>query len=314
MPRLFSAFSPSGISSFFQICDREANGSLITDLERVGSRGGGFALSKGVLTQVALEGSTEMNIEVFINGKPAPEAETTMNVAESLLGMVRQQCHVVIRHRVDVPIGAGFGTSAAGALGIALALSKAMNIHLTYNEIGRIAHIAEVKSKTGLGTVGGLLVGGCVLVVEPGAPKYGRVDRIPIPPGYFVIAGVFAPCMTKYFLETTKKRFLINKIGQQTLDAILANPSLENFMRASRKFAEETGLATERVVSLMDAAEEAGAIGAAQNMLGESVHALAPYGKLGDIVKSFGSFLPEEKIVIAEVDPQGVRLGGMKNS
>ena len=87
---------------------------------------------------------------------------------------------VTVNHRVDVPIGAGFGSSAAGALTTSLALSNALDLHLTYNQLGRIAHVAEVQCKTGLGTVGPLMLGGCVLTVEPGAPGTSIIDRIPI--------------------------------------------------------------------------------------------------------------------------------------
>ena len=48
------AFSPAGISSFFEICDRTLEGSLITNLEHVGARGGGFVIEKGVLTEVCV--------------------------------------------------------------------------------------------------------------------------------------------------------------------------------------------------------------------------------------------------------------------
>ena len=47
-----TAFSPAGISSFFEICDRSPDGKLIADPERVGARGGGFSPDKGVSTEV----------------------------------------------------------------------------------------------------------------------------------------------------------------------------------------------------------------------------------------------------------------------
>ena len=107
------AFSPAGISSFFQICDREPDGRSITDLERVGARGGGFGLEKGVLTQVDVTKSKKRDITVFINGRHAPEAETTRTVVDMLLEKVDQTYSVEVKHRVEVPIGAGFGASAA---------------------------------------------------------------------------------------------------------------------------------------------------------------------------------------------------------
>lgn len=306
--RTSKAFSPAGISSFFEICDQTPDGRPMRDLERVGARGGGFGLKKGVFTEVNVAESRAKNIKIFINGRHAPEAETTQTVVDMLLERVDKQYGVEVKHTVEVPIGAGFGASAGGAVGTALALCKALNLNLTYREIGRIAHLAEVKCKTGLGTVSGIMLGGCVLVLEPGAPDNGAVDRIPIQPDYHIVAGVFQPRLTSEFLRSTKKRSIINKIGRKTLERILAEPSLDNFMRSCREFAEETRLATNRVRKLMTAAEEAGAVGAAQNMLGEAVHALVERDKVKNVIAAFQRVLPPDKIVVAEVSLQGAQL------
>jgi len=302
------AFSPAGISSFFQICDTELDGKPITNLERVGARGGGFGLKKGVFTEVSVAKSKTKTVKIFINGRQAPEAETTRTVVDMLLERVAQPYSVEVKHRVEVPIGAGFGTSAAGAVGTALALCKAMNLSLTYRDIGCIAHVAEVKCKTGLGTVSGILFGGCIIVLEPGAPNHASVDRIPITPDYHIVSGVFKPRLTSEFLKSTKKRAIINEIGQKTLESILAEPSLENFMHSCKEFALKTGLATKRVIKLMTAAEEAGAVGAAQNMLGEAVHALVERDRVKSVVRAFEKVLPRDKIVVAEVSLQGAQL------
>jgi len=308
VPERARAFSPAGISSFFQICDTDSDGKPIVDLERVGARGGGFGLRKGVLTEVKVAKSKSKSVKIFINGKHAPEAQTTQTVVDMLLKRVNQPCSVEVKHRVEVPIGAGFGTSAGGAVGTALALNRALGLSLTYRDVSRIAHVAEVRCKTGLGTVSGILFGGCVLVLEPGAPDHGSVDCIPIEPDYHIVAGVFQPRLTSEFLQSIKKRAIINEMGQKTLERILAEPSLENFLHSCRKFAQKTGLATKRVIKLMDAAEKAGAVGAAQNMLGEAVHALVKRDKVKNVVEAFERVLPPDKIVVAEVSLQGAQL------
>jgi len=302
------AFCPAGISSFFEICDRATDGTLITNPEQIGARGGGFVITKGVTTEVSVAISRKKRIRIYINGKLSPDAETSNAVVKTLLERVDGVYDVIVRHSVDVPISAGFGSSAAGALSTALGLSKALDISLTYNHLGRIAHVAEVKCLTGLGTVGPLMLGGCIITTEPGAPGYASIDRIPVSPDHRIVAGVYSPLPTKEMLSSQEKRMIINKWGRETVDKILADPSLENFMRASKEFAIRTGLTSDRVQKLFTLAEEAGAIGAAQNMVGEAVHALVTLDKLESVTRSFERMLPPEKIITAQIDFQGARL------
>jgi len=304
------AFSPAGISSFFEICDTLPDGSPILDFEKVGARGGGFGIQRGVATEVSVAKAETNSVRVFINGRNAPEAETTKTVAQMLLEKTFEKYEVVVKHKVEIPIGAGFGSSAAGALGTALALSKALGLNLTYNQIGRIAHVAEVKCKTGLGTVGPLMIGGCIITVEPGAPGIALIDRIPISTDYVIVAGVFGPIPTKEVLSSQEKRLAVNKWGRKTLENILSEPSLENFLSCCREFSEKTGFMTERVQKLVRLAEKTGAIGAAQNMVGEAVHALVTSENVESVVQAFKRALPEEKILVSQVDVQGARLIG----
>ena len=309
-PNTAKAFSPAGISSFFEICDRTEDGKPITNLERVGARGGGFGIQKGVLTEVSVSEAKTNRIRVLINGKPAPEAKTTKTVTQMLLDKADGAYDVVVNHKVEVPIGAGFGSSAAGALTTGLALTDALGLRLTYNQIGRIAHVAEVQCKTGLGTVGPLMLGGCILTVEPGAPGISIIDRIPIRDDYMIVAGVYGSTPTKQVLSSAEKRSEINRWGRKTLEAILAEPSMENFLSCCLEFAEKTGFLTQRLRQLVKLAEKAGAVGAAQNMVGEAVHALTLEENAENIVEAFKQVLPNERILVAKVDLQGARLVG----
>ena len=308
MPKCARAFSPAGLSSFFEICDHTADGKVIAAPERVGARGGGFALDHGVSTEVSVAEAEESQVQVFINGENCPEAETTKSVVEMLTAKVSENYAIKVVHQVETPIGAGFGSSAAGALGAALALSKALGLNLTYNQVGRIAHVAEVKSRTGLGTVGPLLFGGCGLTLEPGAPGIARLDRIPVSPDHRLIVGTFRPHPTKEMLSSPEKRDIINEWGRRTLKKILADQSLENFMGACKEFAVGAGFVTGRVQKLIELSEKAGAVGAAQNMLGEAVHALVMVDRVADVYEAFRKLLPEEKIITAKIDFQGARI------
>jgi pantoate kinase len=304
------AFSPAGISSFFEICDRTPNGAPVTDLERVGARGGGFVIDKGVRTEVSVEEAEEHIIEVYINNKPAPRAVTTIAVAKTLLQKGSKPCRVVISHRVAVPIGAGFGSSAAGALSTALALGRALRVNLTTFQAGKIAHVAEVQCRTGLGTVGPVALGGCVVTVEPGALGYAVIDKIPTMKEHRIVTGYSQPILTKEVLSRAEIREKVNRCGRDTVDKILSNPSLENFMCASKEFARNSGYLTPTTEKLMRLAKRAGAIGAAQNMVGEAVHALTTADNVQQIVEAFKKVLPSKNVLAARIDAQGARLTG----
>ncbi len=309
MKKTARAFAPSGISSFFEICDEPINGKHF-GLEYLGSRGGGFGLQKGILTEVSVcEAKTKKsNITISINGKLAPEAETTKITLQKLLSFSRDIVDICVNHIIEVPIGAGFGTSAGGSLTAGLAAASALDLPLTYNQIGKIAHVSEIQCHTGLGTVTPLTIGGCVLVIEPGAPGIGVIDRIPINSDYAVVAGIFGPTPTKKILSSEEKRREVNRFGNKTLECILDEPSLYNFLECCWNFAEKAGFTTERVRTLVRVAKKAGAVGAAQNMVGEAVHAVVLKENIRDVAEAFKQELPQNNILVSQIDFQGARL------
>jgi pantoate kinase len=305
------AFAPGAISSFFEIHDTTADGKPITDLEHVGSRGGGFGLQRGVHTQVTVEEAVANSVHVLINSQPTLEAKTTKNVIQTLLKQTSRKYVVMVEHQVDVPIGMGFGTSAGGALTAGLALREALALPLTGNQVGKIAHVSEVQCQTGLGTVSSLTVGGgLILVTEPGAPGVCQIDRIPVSPDYVIVAGFYDSRIPKTVLSSPERKAQINRYGKKALQQILAEPSLENFLASCWDFAQKAGFATESVRRLVQLAEKAGAVGATQNMIGESVHAVVLEENAASVAEAFKQLLPNEKILTSKIDFQGARLVG----
>ncbi len=303
------AFAPAAISSFFIICDETSDGKPITDSANIGARGGGFGLQKGVLTEVKVSPSKNNRIQISINARAAPEAQTTKTVLQTLLTKAEGNYEIFVNHKIEVPVGVGFGTSAGGALTAGLALAKALKLPLTYNQIGRIAHTADVECKTGLGTVTPLTFGGsCILVLEPGAPGIGRVDRILVNPNYVIVAGIVRETSAKSVLSDPKKRLEINYYGKKTLEAILAEPSVENFLVCCWEFAQKTGFVTAKVKQLVHLAEKAGAVGAAQNMIGEVVHALVSQENAVNVAEAFKQVVAKQNVFVSKLDFEGARL------
>jgi len=302
------AYSPAGISSFFGISDREIDGRPISNPLKVGAIGGGFVISRGVRTEVQVERSRKDRFTVFLNGQRSGDATVTQTVIRSILGKASLHAKVTVRHAIEPPIGCGYGTSGAGALSTALALSQALDLSMTYHEIGQIAHVAEIKCRTGLGTVGPLMVGGNVVTIKPGAPGLGVIDQIPLKSNYRVVTGCFGPVSKRVVLGNHTLHSRINTYGRLALKTILRKPNLNNFLSTSQKFAEKTGFMTERVQKLLRAMENSGAVGAAQNMLGEAAHALVEEGEARKVRKAIKRYLVEKQIFVTDLEFQGARL------
>lgn len=300
--RKAAAFVPGHISGFFQICD-EAD-----ELERNGSRNCGPCINSGVLTEIAVGPSDHVNVEIFINGRKAPEAQTTLAAVRQILRMVPEPAKVVVRHSAQVPIGAGYGASGAGALGAVLALSKAFDMDLTRSKIIEIAHVAEVSCRTGLGDVGAQAIGGLVIGLEPGAPPHGKWRQIPLEQDIKIVCATLGPLSTKELLEDAELRDRSRKFGGLALKNLLKRPTPKDFMKVSYEFSEALGLLDDEIRALIEAAKSAGAIGASMVMLGRAVFALVKAPELEQVKQAFSELVDLDAIFTPDFDNTGARL------
>jgi pantoate kinase len=301
------AFCPAGISSFFEICDTDAMGRRLTDYERVGSRGGGFRIGRGVCARVSAVRSDKSRIEVRINSRKS-DANTTRSALTRLLKLSEVRYDVRVDVTTRVPIAAGFGTSAAGTLASCLALADLALIPVTFNELGRITHVAEVLNKTGLGTTSALLHGGFSLVLRPGAPGIGRVDRLLFPKDHSIICVYFAPILTSDALGQRRVADRVNPAGRRALAAIQERPELSTFLFAARQFSRAAGFQTAETKKAIDVLLANGAIGAAQNMIGEAVHGVIETSRSLRISKVVKSRFRSAKVFVTNLDDAGLHL------
>jgi len=267
-PLLTRAWVPSHITGFFAARRRE-------DPLQSGSIGCGLCLSPGAATTI--ESSPDIkHTEIILNGS-ASEAPVSRFVTDQLAkGPVR------VKTDMNMPSGSGFGASGAGALGCAYALNRHFDLGLTADQTASLAHSAEVVNRTGLGDVIAQNTGGLVIRLEAGAPGIGRVDRIPVPP-LPVHCLVRGPISTREILSDQGIMSSINESGRAALKDLLKRPTLQEFMRLSRRFTFQTGLASSWAVDAIEAVEAEGGI-ASMIMLGDAVYAFGGSAAL----KSFG--------------------------
>jgi pantoate kinase len=303
-------FVPAGLSSFFEIQDQTPDGEKISDPRQIGACGGGCLLSHGVSTEVHVHPvESKSKIAIWINDKLVDYAQTTEHVIKQCLTLTPSSWDIEVRHKSEVPIGAGFGTSGAGTLGAAFGLTTALGLPVTYDQLGTMAHIAEVESLTGLGTTGPILFGrGLVLQVKGGAPNIMRLDAIPVSNEYHIISACYGPIEKGPILTNPKLRKRINIEGKKTMDSIRSHPTPQEFFRSCQRFAKALPFLTDRVRNLLDVAETEKIVGVAQNMIGEAAHALVHQDHTSKLVKTWGDIIGPENVLESTIALSGPRI------
>jgi pantoate kinase len=276
-------FAPSHITGFFEIIDHPH--PMIR-----GSRGAGVVLDQGVLTRVEVcEGNGEIIIKT--NGNINDYHSREDSVTYKTLDLLKKQfteiewsnLHITINHELNVPLEAGFGASAGFALGTALGLSQMLKLPLTFNQAAAVAHNAEVLLSTGLGDVMGSVVGGFPLRIEPGAPGFGKTDKL-LPPenprkdteegGLFIIFKSLGTIETSSVLTDPVKTNKLNSVARDMLQRLMLKPQVTHFMDLSLEFAQKTGFIDPEIMEMVDVLKDE-TMGASMAMLGRTVFAIS---------------------------------------
>ena len=251
-----------------------------------------MVLDQGVLTTVdACEGNGEIIIK--INGKTNDlnfplEGSITYKTLDLLKKHFSEeigwdQLKIIVNHRINVPIESGFGASAGFALGTSIGLSKLLKLPLTFNQAAAVAHNAEVDLKTGMGDVMGSVIGGFPVRIEPGAPGYGKADKLldgrergskDDGEGLFVISKSLGTIETASVLTDPDMTHKVNSVARDMLQKLLLNPQVTNFMDLSLEFAQKTGLIDPEVMEIVNVLKDE-TLGASMAMLGKTAFAIS---------------------------------------
>lgn len=250
-----TAFVPGHVTGFFSPVPDD-------DPERAGSRGAGVTLTQGV--RVTVRPADPGAPTLVLDGEPT-EMAPVAGVLDAL--GVADRARVVAES--DLPLGAGFGVSGALALGTALAANGAFDCGHSENRLTAIAHRAEVRAGTGLGDVVAQARGGVPVRLDPGAPDHGRLDGVP--ETGVVEYVTFGDLSTTAVLSGDTADIV--RAGDAALARLTERPTLDRLLAESRRFADESGLLTDRCREVIEAVADAGGT-ASMVMLGETVFAL----------------------------------------
>jgi len=298
--RKVKVFSPAHITSIFTVEDN-------SDPLRKGSRGVGVTLNRGVWTELEVEPSSRWRVNVRGLGSKI-KGEVSRKVVEILKPKISKPYHVHITHRFEVPVGAGYGTSGGGSLGVALALNETLNLDLSLLEAANIAHLAEVECMTGLGTVLAETYGGFSLRVKAGAPSLGVVKKFKAE-GFRVVSLCWGSLPTHGVLSNPALKGFIKRVGEGCLEKFAGNPTVEGFLEVSKDFSETLGLPSQKVREALSFLTLKGFKDFSMNMLGEAVFTLIQEEELPRLLKALNHPLFEDcQLTVSKISGKGVRF------
>jgi len=272
--RSVKSFAPGHISGYFKRVD----GPTVSE---TGSLGAGIVIDRGVTVTMEKSPSTV----VFIQGNE----DDGWLVKEVLASL-----GVTAKVSVDaaMPIGAGFGMSAAGLLALYHAANRLFSLGLSSHEISEKSHEFEVIHETGLGDVAAASQYGIVVRDKPGID--GIKNIITSDESIYVVS--FGVIHTPEVISSKEKM-------QKVHDAFPSGypSSLSELMINSRSFAEKSGLLSEKIQKILEECDAAGVL-ASMTMLGDGVFAigesasrvLGKYGKVYELhVAKSGPYIIE---------------------
>lgn len=280
-----TASCPGHISGYFKRVAGKTSGDT-------GSIGAGIAINPGVTVTVSDAPRTSISIlQRVYSGKTRQYADFSPPLA-SALARVGVDAHVVTE--CSLPIGAGFGLSAAALLATLTAVNRLENLGLDSRRIALIAHETEVEHRTGLGDVSACQSGG--RVVRNSAGIDGEILR-----SFDLVGPIsaisFGPIPTPSVLSSPS---CMDRVARAFPDYKPTDP--EEFFLACRSFARKSGLVTLELERVLRACDAEG-VPASMTMLGNGIFACGP--RAHAVLRPFG------RVYHCEVARHGPRITGV---
>ena len=268
MVRTAVAFCPGHISGSFRRIEGES--AALT-----GSAGAGIVISEGVRATAREADALQVRVRRVARDGSVIAEESHSPPLEYVLSRMGAEAEVTTECRL--PIGAGFGLSAAALLSSITAASALLALGLSRHQIASLAHEAEIVHRTGLGDVAACQGGGMVCRLGPGIDAEIRRTQAR---GTVIAAVSTGPLATP---EVLGNDVLMARIAAAFPPGCPGN--VPSFFRDSRAFAENSGIIPPAVAKILDACDSFG-IPASMTMLGEGVFACGK--NAAGILEEFG--------------------------
>ncbi len=237
-------------------------------------------------TKVKAREFSRNKLSVRLNERILFSPIVSRRVVEEYVRRSDDRWQITVNHQCRLPAGAGYGTSGASAASLSLALNGALGDRLSRTEALQIAHVADVKAKTGLGTVASVSVGGLAVRVEPGAPGVGKVRKLAASANLRVVSGSFGPLSKPRILSDAALTQRVNNCSIGLTRTLLRSPEATRFVGLSRRFSDCLGLASPRLRRVLESFDGRG-VAASMMMLGDGAFSIVPRNTARFVAKLF---------------------------
>ncbi len=229
MIRYARAYAPGHVTGVF----RPASSGR--DPRGVGSVGAGLVLDLGAVAEVSWDPLARRRLDAqSTQGQSLPiTSEAVEHLRASYPGRIR------VTVRPALPVGQGFGMSAAGTLATSLAVASLLNVRRS--RAIETAHLAELFGRGGLGGVPAILGGGLEVRRRPGVPPFGEVWHLPWDPAPLFLVRVGPPIPSPRILGDPRWLGRIER-ASEGLEGLMRQPSRDGFLELSERFTDRLEL------------------------------------------------------------------------
>lgn len=289
--RVASAFAPGHVTGVFRpMTDaRDPRGR--------GSVGMGLVLELGVRATVTYRPGGPRRLRV--TSELHDSLPISHDVASRLLGDRKGRLDVVLSH--GLPVGQGFGTSAADAAATAVATATVLD--RPHRHAIETAHLADLFGGGGLGGVASILGGGLEVRRRPGVPPFGEIAHRPFH-GTIWVGVVGEPIPSPHILGDAR---MLARIDAAARACLRDGPDLAppEFFAQSERFTDRVRLASPRLRDVLRGLRRRGAW-AFQAMFGQS---FAARPRSAASARAIADWIGRTGVRMVEIgpSPQGVR-------
>ena len=250
---MITAFCPGHITCFFHPVKSY-------DPMSAGSRGVGIKLSKGA--KVTLSERSDREIITVMDG-----VESDCRITKTAIREIDPDGGYDVTIENGLPVGQGFGMSAAGAIAAALCACEITG--RKKEDAFRAAHHAEIIGGGGYGDVSGIMRESNIPIrAVAGLPPLGKVidSGLKLTVSVAILGG---PLNTGDTLSNEETLRRIQENGSRMVTAFIEKPSLKSLFAFSKEFSESIGIETPEISRALAGLRKEGNAGMC--MLGHSI-------------------------------------------